>query len=416
MITRCQINGSDRDRASQRPIAPHQPAVLWSLAMAILAGAVSMRALDALLPELAVSFGRSPGTMGAAVTAYAASYSICQLFYGPLGDRAGLLRVITLAAILSALAAVGCALAPSFVWLVAARFAAGGIAAAIGPLALAWVGRETNAGNRSVAIARMTGASIIGGAAGQAGGGIVGATLGWQAAFVLIGLLFAAAGFLLVRAGGHVRNLAPVSLQNDTAGMQRSLLGLLKRRSVRLVVIAVGIEGAAVYLSFTYLSVLLRERFALETSSIGMFVSLFAIGGMVFVAGARWIMSGLSERHRSMLGGSLAAIAFLLLAMVHSLPVAGGALFLLGLGFMLLHNVLQVRATAMAPDAAGTGTSLFAATFFLGQAIGSAAGGWSYDRLGPVTSCCVSAAVIAVLGYVVGCWQDANDAPAVSAG
>ena len=92
------------------------------LATAILAGAASMRILDTLLPDIAKYYGRSVGSTGAAVTAYAISYSGCQLLYGPAGDRIGPYRIITLAAVLSAVAALGCALAPSFTWLVALRF------------------------------------------------------------------------------------------------------------------------------------------------------------------------------------------------------------------------------------------------------------------------------------------------------
>lgn len=96
-----------------------------------------MRCLDALLPSIADSFGRSIGSAGGAVAAYSLSYSLVQLVYGPLGDRFGAYRVGTAAACPSALAAAACGLATSLEGLVALRFAAGAVAAAIGPLTLA---------------------------------------------------------------------------------------------------------------------------------------------------------------------------------------------------------------------------------------------------------------------------------------
>jgi MFS transporter, YNFM family, putative membrane transport protein len=92
--------------------------VIVVLAAAIFAGAASMRLLDALLPTIAKTYGATIGGAGLTVTAYAVSYSLCQLVYGPLGDRVGPFRVIGWTAGASALAALGCALAPSLGWLV----------------------------------------------------------------------------------------------------------------------------------------------------------------------------------------------------------------------------------------------------------------------------------------------------------
>jgi predicted MFS family arabinose efflux permease len=46
----------------------------------------------------------------------------------------------------------------------------------------------------------------------------------------------------------------------------------------------------------------------------------------------------------------------------------------LGLGFYMLHNTLQVNATQMAPDRRGAAVSAFAACFFLGQSTGVSLG------------------------------------------
>jgi predicted MFS family arabinose efflux permease len=48
------------------------------------------------------------------------------------------------------------------------------------------------------------------------------------------------------------------------------------------------------------------------------------------------------------------------------------AAVLLGAGFALCHSTLQTRATELAPEARGTGISLFAFSLFVGSATGTA--------------------------------------------
>jgi predicted MFS family arabinose efflux permease len=378
--------------------------VMIVLATGIFAGAASMRILDALLPDIAIFYGESIGTSGAAVTAYALSYSCCQLFYGPMGDRVGPYRIITLAAILSAVAALGCALAPTLDWLVALRFLAGGVAAAIGPLTLAWISHATDVDERPMVVANMTGASIIGTTAGQVGGGMIGAYLSWQASFIFIGILFAVAGLTMAHFGMRYPEFREIGRHNQELKGKRvvGLLGLLRRPSVRLVLAGVGLEGLAMYMSFTYISALLNVRFDLDMATIAFMVSLFGMGGIFFVLAARRFVRNISESRRAMIGGCMAGIGFLLLMLGDSIWLAGLALLILGLGFFMLHNILQVWATQMAPDAAGAAVSLFAATFFFAQAVGVMIGGWMFDHVGGEISFGLSAVLLSGLGLILG--------------
>jgi predicted MFS family arabinose efflux permease len=381
----------------------HVRIVMIVLATAIFAGAASMRILDALLPEIASDYGKSIGTTGAAVTAYAVSYSGCQLLYGPLGDRIGPYRIVTLAAFLAGLAALGCTLAPSFDWLVALRFLAGGLSAGIGPLTIAWISHATTARHRPIAIARMTGASIIGTTAGQIGGGLIGQFFTWRACFLIIALLFGISAWALASTGARHPRLRLIGRRVDENGAGHpGLRSLLCRPGLRFTIIAVGIEGLAMYMSFTYVAALLKGRLSLSVAAIGLVIALFGVGGISFVLLARRFVENITERYRAVLGGSLLFVGFGMLMLVSSRLIAGCAMFVLGLGFFMLHNILQVRTITMAPDAPGTAMSLFAATFFLAQAMGATVGGWSFDHLGPSVSCGASAVILAGLGVTVG--------------
>lgn len=373
-----------------------------ALALAVFAGAASMRCLDALLPALARDFGRSVGSIGGAVSAYAFSYSACQLVGGPLGDRVGVYRVVAGAACLSAAAAAACAVAPSLAGLVGLRFVAGGVAAAIGPLTLAWLSGATSPEERPVALARMTAAALLGLAAGQAGGGVVGGLLGWRWVFGALAALFAVSGaalVLLARARPELLNHAGSAALADRP--RPRIPALLRRPGVRRVLALVGVQGFAAYLSLTYVGGLLDARLGAGPARAGLIVAAYGVGGIAFALLAPRIIASAREGRRAVAGGMMLGMGFLVLGLSGSAETAAAALFAIGFGFMMLHNVLQVMATHMAPDALATSLSLFAAASSLSQALGAAAGGYLFDRAGPTLACLLSAAALTALGAVI---------------
>ena len=375
--------------------------VFGALALAVFAGAASMRILDALLPTIAHQSGRSIGTTSMAVTGYALSYSGCQLFYGPLGDRLGPYRLISWTALLSAAAALTCAAAPSLAWLIVFRVIAGGIAAGIGPLALTWVGHATSLAERPLIIARNSSASILGATVGQIGSGIIRQFDHWRSVFLLCALLFAIAGVALAWMGGRFSDIKDVGRVIDLQRGESMARRLLTRPVVIRTLSWVALEGLAVYMTLTYASSMLQRRLSIDIADAGLVVSLFGIGGVAFALLASHVLKWWSSAHRAALGGVLAAVGFGLLLLVQMPLSAAACMFCAGFGFFALHNVLQVLATHMAPDAPGAAVSLFAATFFLAQAVGGAIGGWSFDHIGRGASCGASAAILLGLGLSV---------------
>ncbi|HSV45329.1 MAG TPA: MFS transporter, partial [Ramlibacter sp.] len=110
------------------------------LACAAFFSGAALRVCDALIPRLAQDFGRTPGTAGQVIISFSIAYGLMQLLFGPLGDRYGKLRMVSLAVSGCALAALACALAPGFEGLVGLRVLWGMAAAGVIPLAMAWIG------------------------------------------------------------------------------------------------------------------------------------------------------------------------------------------------------------------------------------------------------------------------------------
>lgn len=374
-----------------------------SLALAMFAGAASMRLLDPLLPEIAESFGKSVGSTAATVSAYAISYSCLQLVYGPLGDKYGAYRLVIGAVLASAITALLCAAAPSLGWLVGGRLLSGGVAAAIGPLTMAWVGARTSEAERPVAIASVTGAGLLGVTFGQIFGGLLGAYAGWRASFCLISMFFVFAGSgMLLSVKRYPQLLLSESDQNaDHEVASPRLFSLLQSGAVRLVLFAVLIEGIGMYMSFTYVAVVLRKQVGLDTGMASLLISLFALGGIVFVVMTNKLVLYLEEGTRAALGAMLTAASIAILPYTTSIILAGSALMTIGFGFFMLHNVLQVRATRMEPLARSASMSLFAAVFFFAEALGAATGGWMLDRVGVAVPYVISAVMLSALGIAL---------------
>ena len=121
--------------------APALPvAAIAALALAALATGMAMRLADPLLPRLAREFSVSLGQVSQVITLFALAYGLAQLVFGPLGDRFGKYRVIGWACAASALTSLASALSDSLAGLMLARLATGISAAAVIPLAMAWIG------------------------------------------------------------------------------------------------------------------------------------------------------------------------------------------------------------------------------------------------------------------------------------
>ena len=84
--------------------------VLGSAAFLVSADA---RVIDPLLKIIAAEFHVPQESAALTVSAYALPYGLCQLFYGPLGDRVGKIRVMAVAMALFSVGTAACAMVPN---------------------------------------------------------------------------------------------------------------------------------------------------------------------------------------------------------------------------------------------------------------------------------------------------------------
>lgn len=350
------------------------------LSIAAFASAATTRICDGLLPQISSDFQVTTGAASQVITAYSASYGVLLIAFGLLGDRFGKTRLLLFATAASLFTTLACAAATTLTDLIWARLLAGASASGIIPLSLAWIGDNVPYETRQGTIARFIAGQIGGVIVGLAFGGIIGEAFGWRAAFWLIAALYvvATAG-LLLQFGGSLRSPAPV---RTGTGSVASLVAVLRRPWVHVVLATTFAEAFLCFGAFAYVTATLHSRFGMGYGAAGLTVSTFGAGGLLYAFAAPKVVSRLGEAGGARVAAALFAMAFLGLALMPAAWLAIPASFLVGLAYYALHNVLQVNATQMAPDARGVAVALFASSFFVGQGLGVAAAAPVIDRHG----------------------------------
>ncbi|CAN7591543.1 MFS transporter [Acidovorax sp. LjRoot66] len=382
--------------------------MLRLISVAAFSSMASMRVCDPMLVTLSQEFHVTTGDASAVIAAFAVAYGVLQLFYGPLGDRFGKVRVIIGATFACAVFSAVTALAPSLPVLVVSRAFMGAAAAGIIPLSMAWIGDSVAYEQRQETLARLMVATVSGMMAGQWFGGFAVEALGWRWAFAVLSVLFLTAATMLLRqmratvagaaaAGEHPAEPAAFSLPAYLATTGR----LLRMPRVRWVLAIVAVEGALGFGTMAFVPARMVDGFGLSASAAGGVMVLYGVGGLVYSLMARRWLALLGEKGLALLGSLMIAVGLLLLAWAPLVHLAVVGCFCAGLGFYMLHNTLQVQATQMAPEARGTAVTLFACLLFLGQSVGVLAVAASVDRGWIAQVFSMAAAGVVVLGVLV---------------
>ena len=373
-------------------------ATLWIVGACAFTSMASMRICDAMLPAMAVEFGTTSGQAARTISAFALAYGLLQLFFGPLGDRYGKVRVIGFATVACTAGSVAAVLSPSLDWLVASRVLSGAAAAGIVPLTMAWIGDSVSYESRQAVLAQLLGATVFGMISGQWLGGLLADTLGWRSAFVMLAVVFVASGALLLTREGRRESVLPPKSES----LARRLRTVASAPWARTILVVTAIEGALAFSALAFIPSDLHQRFGLSMPSAGALVAFYGVGGLIYSRTARALLQRMGEAGLAKLGAVTTATAFATIAFAPTWGWVPPACLLAGFGFYALHNTLQTNATQTAPEARGTAVSLFACCLFLGQSIGVAVAAWVVDRSAAPAVFMVSAIGLLLLGFSFG--------------
>ena len=341
------------------------------LALAAFNSGISLRCVEPMLPQLAADFGTSVSAASSIITAFGLAYAAAVLLQGPLGDRFGKLRVVTIGMALAGAASLACAAAWDVSSLAGARFLMAIFASAPVALGMAYIGDVVPLEDRQTTVARFIAGSIFGQTLGPLFGGVFTDWAGWRSSFVALGAVFIlVAGVMFVRTRRAWPPLRPGRFQPLAIHAE-----LLSRSAVRWLV-AIGIAETFFFFgAYVFLGAFFHARFDLSFTVIGLLLAGYGVGGLLFSSMVPWLLARLRDRGLVAAGGVLACTLFTAIVLathwIYTIPCTIG----LGVAFYLLHNTIQTKATEVAPDSRASALSLYASAWGAGQALGAAAAG-----------------------------------------
>ena len=374
------------------------------LSLATFSSMSTQRICDAMLPALSSIFQTSIAEAAQVIWVFAVIYGLSQLFYGPLGDRTGKFRIITYATLGCSVGSLVGAFANDLNTLVLARALTGLCAAAVIPLALAWVGDAVPYALRLETLAKVGLGTTLGIVGGQLAGGWFTDTLGWRWAFVLMTVIFAAVGSLLLLDLRRQQRLPETGIADTPSGrpgfVGQALAIFRDPWAGRVLMIAL-MEGAAGFGVLSIIASHLHQTLGLSLSSSGSIVALFGLGGVLYMTVARWLIRRLGEAGLAQYGTALMGLSFAVLGFTRWWPLTPVVCLSAGFGFFMFHNTMQANATQMTPSARGTSVSLFSCALFSGQALGVLMAAHLSTLLGSGGVIALGGGIVLVLGAVM---------------
>jgi predicted MFS family arabinose efflux permease len=372
--------------------------VLGVTMLAIFATSLFVRAVDPVIPPIAAEFAVEPGTVALLSTAFALPYALVQPALGLLADRFGKTRLITLSLVALTLAALAGALVTSFTALLATRIIAGIFAGGIFPIALALTGDLVPVQRRQVAIGRILAAAVLGNLLGSPGAGIVADAIGWRGVFFLMaGIAVVALGTAIV---GY-RGILVVTAARGGGGSLLATYGSIFRNPLAKVCFtSVLFEGMALFGLFPYIAILLQEAGETRASIAGIVISGFGFGGIVYTITVSLLLARLGERRLMIGGGLMMGLALMVVALRPPWQIEFGLFFLMGLGFYMLHGVIQIYATELAPAARSSAMAFHSSFYFMGIALGPVVYGFGLARAGVIPTAVVGGLTLITIGAI----------------
>ena len=375
---------------------------IFLIALGSVNGGLALRIMEPMLPRLATQFGTSISATAMVITAFAVGYAGGQLLHGPIGDRFGKLRVVTICLLGAAAASLGCALAQGVASLATLRFVAAVFASASTVLGLAYIGDRVPIAERQPVVARFVGGTIIGQALGPLAGGLFTDLIGWRGTFVVVAAVFAVvSSILFLRTRGQWAGSGRASSGANPFAVYVRVLALPR---VRLVVSTGFADGFLFFGAYSFLGAFLKLKFDLSLTAIGAILAGFGVGGVLYTLVVRRLLVSLGQRGLVLWGGAICCIAYATIALSPTWVLAIPCTVALGFSFFMLHNTGQTKATEMAPQARGAGVSVYTSAWSLGQAAGVAAMGLAVSFVD------YAPAIIGFgLGFLaLGAWMRAN--------
>jgi MFS transporter, DHA1 family, inner membrane transport protein len=379
---------------SERAIPP----VLKIVGLVVFASTLFTRAVDPVIPQIAVDLAIDAKTAALLSTAYTFPYALVQPLLGALSDTLGKTRVMNVALLIVAIAALISSMVTDFSLLVAMRIIAGLVAGGVFPAAMALIGDLVPVHQRQVAIGRLLAIGLTGNLLGATIAGVIGDLFGWRGIFLVLGmfgLVVAVAAFFAFR---NVAVPKPSAFRLTT--IVDGFRSVFADPRAKVCFSAVFVEAVFIHGLFPYVAILLIASGETRASIAGIVIAAFGLGGVVYSLSVPVLVAKIEQRLLMIVGGSMAAAALVLIAFNFPWYIQTTVFALFGFGFYLLHGSIQVHVTELSSTARGVAASLHSCFFYLGQASGPVVYGYGFAHAGEAPTLLIGAAMVLLVGFV----------------
>ena len=363
----------------------------------IFASALSVRAIDPVVPQIAADFAIAE-TTAALLAAGFAAYGLVQPVLGPMADAFGKPRMMLICLAVLAVSSFLSAVVTDFRLLSLLRIAAGAACGGSFPIGMAMISDFVPLEQRQVVIGRLLSATIAGNLLGAAAAGVVADVIHWRGMFVILGFITVAA---LVLGYFGMRNLPVAPRQPlDIRSVLARNRAIFAIRAARICYATVALEALFLFGIFPYVAVLLAKSGETRATIAGLVVAAFAVGGMIYSLSVRQLLRWLGQKQIMTAGGSLAAIGLFVVGAGPSWPVQALAFAAMGCGFYMLHASIQVYVTEFAPAARSSAVAFHTFSFFIGGGISPILYGIGLERIGAPMTLSIAGVAMILIGAI----------------
>jgi predicted MFS family arabinose efflux permease len=265
--------------------------------------------LPALLPDLAADLSVSVVTAGQLVTVFTLSYAISSPILTAITGELARRKLLIVSMTAFALANFFACVATSYWTLLWARVFLAFAAGLYMPNAYALAGAVVEPARRGKALATVAAGTTVAVALGVPLSAVIGHAFGWRLTFAIVGILalLATIGF----AFGLARDLG--SGVPATTFVER--VGVVRRKSVVVALLATTFWASGTYTVYTYLAVFLSQQAGIEGSQIGMVLFVWGASAVVGVTTGGVLTDRLGARTAVIASLVLLAFAYLSLSL-----------------------------------------------------------------------------------------------------
>jgi MFS family permease len=259
--------------------------LLVALLITVFVVPISIAGTAVALPSIARDLGSDPTPLQWVVNGFNAAFAVFTLVWGVLGDRIGYKVTFVLGTVIMIVASVASALAPSLLFLDAARVLAGVAAAGIFTSATSIISNAFPAGARARAFGLLGTVLGLGLAFGPVISGALTALAGWRGVFVAFAVAVTVS-LLLSRAIPHITH-------GHVAGRKLVDFRLLRNPHFLAVSLVPVVQAIGFISMLTYLPVALSGVWGLNAGASGaamlvMTVPILFLPALAVRAIARW--------------------------------------------------------------------------------------------------------------------------------